>query len=418
MRYEYFIGFRYLKAQRKQTMISIITFISIFGVALGVAALIIVLAVMTGFEEDLREKILGTNAHIVIVPNSYDDHITDYPEIETKIRSEKEIKEVDVFIYSKVMINHFRRSDGIVLKGIQVDQNNAHDLKNYIKEGSFDDLIKSPDETDTNGDPILRDGILLGLELGSYLGCKVGDTVSLTSSGETLTPFGMIPKAKAFRVAGFFQTGMFEYDRSMAYISLPAAQKLFNISEGINGFEIRVKDIFATHKIVASLRDLLGARFWTRDWKEMNQTFFAALKLEKIAMFIILTLIVFVASFNIISSLTMMVMEKHKDIGILKAMGATDRSVRLIFLTEGVIIGVVGTVLGCLVGTAVSWVADTYQLIRLQGEVYYIEYLPFRVQLMDVIAICSASLLISFIATIYPARQAAQLDPVESIRYE
>ncbi len=399
-------------------MISIITFISIFGVALGVGALIIVLAVMTGFEEDLRDKILGTNAHIVIVPNDQQDRIPDFDNVMDQIKQVNGIQEIEPFIYSKVMISHEHRSDGIILKGLHITPEGTIDLRRYMVRGSVEDLIKLPEKTDENGTPLPKEGIVLGLELASNLGAKVGDLVSLMSPADRLTPVGLIPKSKTYRVVGYFRSGMYEYDSTMAYVTLEAAQNLLGIESGINGFEIRVVNIFETSQILDRLHHILGNRFFIRDWKEMNRAFFSALKLEKLAMFIILTLIVFVASFNIISSLTMMVMEKHKDIGILKAMGATDNSIRLIFLTEGIIIGLVGTVLGCVFGTTISWIADTFQLIRLQQEVYYISYLPFRIQVTDVIAICSASLFISFIATIYPARQAARLNPVEAIRYE
>ncbi|MBN1355625.1 lipoprotein-releasing ABC transporter permease subunit [bacterium] len=418
MRYEYFIGLRYLRARRKQTMVSVITGISIFGVALGVAALIIVLAVMTGFEEDLREKILGTNAHIVVVPYDSADSITDHQDIISRISSVPGIQTASAFVYNKVMISHDGRSDGIILKGIDPSRPGTETLQKYMVKGTIGDLEAGSGEGNPEGLPGPAERIILGIELATNLGARIGESIMLLSSASTMTPAGLLPKSRAFRVTGYFQSGMFEYDRTMAYISLQAAQGLMGLKEGVSGIEISVGDIFRTSSIVPSLRALFSGRFWVRDWKEMNRTFFSALKLEKIAMFIILTLIVFVAAFNIIGSLTMMVMEKHKDIGILKAMGASNKSIRLIFLTEGVIIGIVGTAVGCLIGMLSCWIADTFHLIRLDGEVYYISYLPFKVRLTDVAVICGASLLISFLATVYPARQAARLDPVEAIRYE
>jgi lipoprotein-releasing system permease protein len=418
MRYEYFIGLRYLRAKRKQAMISIVTGISIFAVALGVAALIIVLAVMTGFEEDLREKILGMNAHIVIVPSDSDDVMEDYQAILEAVKKTNGIKNAEVFVYNKVMISHSKRSDGIILKGIDPMVEGASDLKKYVINGSLEDMESSVPEAEPEKPPAPKDGIILGIELAASIGAKVNDVISVTSSSSNITPIGLLPKSKAFKVVGYFHSGMYEYDRTMAYISLKASQNLLGLKNGVNGIEVKVDDIFKTTSIAKSLRGKLGMRFWIRDWKEMNGAFFSALKLEKIAMFIILIIIFSVAAFNSVSSLTMMVMEKHKDIGILKAMGASNTSISLIFLTGGVIIGLVGTAIGFVIGTSLSWIADYFHLIRLQGEVYYINYLPFRIRITDIAAICSASLLISFLSTIYPAWQAAKLDPVEAIRYE
>ncbi len=410
MRFEYYIGLRYLRARRKQAMISVITAISIFGVALGVAALIIVIAVMTGFESDLRDKILGTNAHIVIMPFDYKDNMADYLELTDKISRIKGIKTVSPFVFSKVMISNGSRNDGIILKGIDPEKRSM-DMGKYMRKGSVSALRSNSAD---NSYP----GIIMGIELAAAIGAKYNGIVRLVSSGDIVTPMGVIPKTLAMKIVGYFQTGMYEYDRTMAYTSLDTARRLTGLHNGVSGFEIWVNDIYTTQPIVKHLKRTLGNRFWIRDWKEMNRTFFAALKLEKLAMFVILTLIVFVAAFNIISSLTMMVMEKHKDIGILKAMGASARSVHLIFMAQGIIIGIVGTGLGCVVGVTVSWIADTYKLIHLQGEVYYISHLPFQTRFLDVLAICAASLAISFLATIYPARQAAKLNPVEAIRYE
>ena len=400
-------------------MISIVTGISIFGVALGVAALIIVLAVMTGFEEDLRSKILGTNAHIVIVPFDAKDPIDDYPDVLKEVSNVQGISKASAFIYNKVMVSHKNRADGIVLKGIDPTKSVAVDLKKYMINGELSDLEPVGSTQSRLSSPeARRSGIILGVELAAYLNVNIGDAIAVLSSSTYLSPMGLIPVSRSFRVVGFCQSGMYEYDRTMAYISIASAQRLLGMKNGVNGIEVSVDDIFQTQVLVKELRSLFNGRFWIRDWKDMNRTFFSALKLEKIAMFIILTLIVFVAAFNIISSLTMMVMEKHKDIGILKAMGASISDIRTIFLTQGLIIGLVGTLLGLTVGTGISWLADTYQLIRLEGEVYYINYLPFQLRWGDILAVCAASLVISFLATIYPAVQAARLDPVEAIRYE
>jgi lipoprotein-releasing system permease protein len=409
MPYEVFMGLRYLRARRKQTVISVVTGIAVFGVALGVFALITVIAVMSGFQKDLRDKILGSSSHVVVVASTGDP--VDEGALRETILADPDVVAAAPFIYSKILISHRNQADGILVKGIDPAQVGAvTDLERNIISGSLESLA----ETREDAEP----GILLGIELAGNLRAGVGDVVKLVLPDVVPGPSGGVPRMRRFRVTGIFNAGMFEYDSGMAYIDLSAARRLFRGGNGVQGFEIKVREIFRASAVARRLQKALGFRYVVRDWSEMNRAFFAALKLEKQAMFLILVLIILVAAFNIVGTLTMMVMEKHRDIGILKSMGASARSILAIFLTQGLSIGVLGTLIGGVTGVAACLLGDRYHLISLQSEVYYLSYLPFRLEPADLIAICSASLLISLLATIYPAWQASRLDPVEAIRYE
>ncbi|MEW6378874.1 MAG: lipoprotein-releasing ABC transporter permease subunit [bacterium] len=414
MPYELMIGLRYLKAKRKQTVISVISIISIGGVALGVMALIIVLAVMSGFEMDLRDKILGTNSHIVVLEYN-GQGIENYAGLISKIAKVPGVRSSAPFIYGQVMLSSSRSASGLVLRGVDPKEElQVTDLARNIVSGDLRQL-----ETPSPGDaqPQMA-GIVLGQELARNLGVFVGDVITAISPVERISPMGLAPKFLRFKVVAVFNSGMYEYDSSLAYVSIKTAQRLFNMKNMVTGVEVKVDNIFQAQDISREIQKTLGFPYWTRDWMEMNKNLFSALKLEKLAMFVILVLIILVAAFNIISTLVMMVMEKNKDIAILKSMGATARSILLIFIIEGLIIGLVGTFLGCLGGTLACWIADTYHLIKLQGDVYYISYLPFKMKLVDILLVSSSSLLISFLATVYPAWQASRLDPVVSLRYE
>jgi len=416
MRYEWFIGLRYLKAKRKQTFISIITIISILGFALGVFALIVVLAVMSGFEKTLRQKILGTQAHLVVLKMNQEgmDH---YEEVVKEVERVKGVVAATPFISTQVMLSSESNVFGVVLTGIDPDRvGKVIELARNMKAGSLQDL-KAEGESP---------GIILGIELAKRLGVSINDPIQVISPLGTMTPMGMMPKMKRFRVLGIFYSGMYEFDNTLAYISIPSAQKFLNMDSRVTGIEIKTDDIYKVKKIGQEIRQKLGVPFWTKDWMEMNRNLFSALKLEKAVMFILLVLIVLVAAFNIISTLIMVVMEKNKDIAILKSMGAPSKGILTIFIIEGGVIGVVGTFLGTVIGliTALNlekvsgFVEKLLGFKFLPSDVYYIDKLPSEVNPTDVVMIVVTAILISLLATLYPSWRASKLDPAEGLRYE
>ena len=318
MGYEWFIGLRYLKAKRKQTFISIITVISIAGVMVGVMALIVVLSVMSGFEKTLKEKIIGTQAHLV-VQRTLQDGIENYDEVAKKVEEVKGVVSAAPFIFSQVMLSTDANVSGVVVKGIDpAREGNVTELLAYLTNGRLQDLQTTQDNLS---------GIILGIELAKHLGVSVKDTLQMISPLGTMTPMGMMPKMKRFRVVGLFRSGHFEFDNTLAFVSIESAQKFFNLDSRVTGIEVKTDNIYKVKEIGSQIRKKLGFPFWTRDWMEMNRNLFSALRLEKIAMFIILALIVLVAAFNIISTLIMVVMEKNRDSAILKAMGAPSRGI-------------------------------------------------------------------------------------------
>ena len=418
MKYEWFIGLRYLKAKRKQTFISIITVISIAGVMVGVMALIIVLSVMSGFEKTLKEKILGTQAHLVVMKTGQEgmDH---YDEVIQKTGAVKGVLAAAPFIFSQVMLSSGSSVSGVVLKGIDPDrEGKVTELANNLKAGRLQDLK----EVQAGDAP----PIILGVELAKHLSVSPGDRIQVISPLGTMTPMGMMPKMKRHKVVGVFHSGMYEYDNSMAYVSIESAQKFFGMESQVTGIQVKTDDLYRVKEIGRELRKKLGFPYWTKDWMEMNRNLFSALRLEKIAMFIILVLIVLVAAFNIISTLIMVVMEKHKDIAILKSMGASSKGILRIFMIEGLVIGVVGTTLGTLLGLLAAFnlekitgfVENLFGFKILASDVYYIDKLPSQVNGPDVVIITATAILISLLATLYPSWRASRLDPAEALRYE
>ena len=410
MSFEYFIGGRYLRAKQKETFISLITILSVAGVTVGVMALIVVIAVMAGFESDLKQRILGVESHIVLM--RHDGPFSGYEKISQQINELNRVEAATPFIYSQIMLRSSTGVSGAVLRGI--DPESAGSVIKILKNSVLQNLkhIERRENLKT-----FVPGIILGKELAKNLHVLEGDAVYLISSRGMISPIGYLPAMKRFEVVGLFESGMYEYDGSLAYINLKDAQKILNMKGSVTGIEIRVDDIYNARNVAKKIVSELGFPYWARDWMQMNRNLFSALKLEKTVMFIILALIVLVAAFNIASTLIMMVMGKTKDIAILKAMGAMDSSIRKIFIYKGMIIGAVGTLLGVCLGFIVCKLLEKYKFIQLPGDVYYISTLPVRLEALDVFIISSAAMVICFLATLYPANQASKLNPIEAIRY-
>jgi len=425
MPYELFISLRYLRARRKQVFVSIITFISIAGIFLGVAALIIVIAVMNGFETDLRTKILGINSHVIVMDHT--GGMRDYPRVKQEVSQVPGVVAVTPFIYTQAMLKNGNNVTGGVLRGLAVEDALKVINLGKIREGSLD-YLKDGERSIPGLKPELADlpGILIGRELAKHLGVFLFETLYVVSPAGVSTPMGMVPRMKPFVVVGIFESGFYEYDSSLAYVSLKTCQEFLNMGDLVTGLEIRVDDIYRADEIAKTIERKLGYPYWGRNWMEMNRNLFSALRLEKRVMFIILSLIVLVAAFNIISALIMIVMEKNKDIAILKTMGATQSDIMKIFIFQGVIVGALGTFLGCIAGLAVAFnleaisrfVEKLFGFKILPGDVYYLSELPSQVNFGDVGIIVAGTMLISFLSTIYPSWRASRLDPAEALRFD
>ena len=422
MAFELFVSLRHLKAKREQKFISLNTWISIGGVALGVMALIVVIAVMSGFGKDLRDKILGTNSHIVVT-NITRSGMDNFEFVLKKIMEVKGVKAAAPFILNQVMLTFGGNSLGVVVRGVDPNREAmVSDLEKNMIRGDIGVLRKNKNVA---AGPY-REKIILGKELAHKLGVQMDDTVSMVAPASHLTPMGLIPKIKLFKVAGLFESGMFEYDSSLAFISIQSAQKFFSMKEKVSGIEIRVDDIDHADKIAESLQESLGFPYYARDWMRMNKNLFSALRLEKIVMFIILILIILVAAFNIVSTLFMVVMEKTKEIAILKSMGASRASIMKIFSFQGLIIGVTGTLIGCIGGFAVvpnlndivGFIENLFGITAFPSDVYYLDKLPSEIQYLDSFLIVVFSIAICFLASLYPAWRASRMDPVDGLRYE
>jgi lipoprotein-releasing system permease protein len=421
--YEIFVGLRYLRAKRRNRTISLNTVVSIAGITLGVAALIGTVGIMTGFKEDIQAKILGTTAHI-IVQDRIKDGMSDYDPVTKQVVTVPGVVAATPFVLKQVLLTTQTGVQGIVIRGIDPQrEGTVTELAKNLSTGQLADLSRpvkvkqSPiDDPTSPAVETEKPGIILGKELALRLGVFVGDTVNVVSPVGPISAIGMVPKIRTFALIALFQSGMYEYDSSLAYIDLAEAQKFFSMGQTVTGIEIKVTDVFRAAETARSVEQSLGFAYGARDWMQMNRNLFSALKLEKTMMFLLLVLITIVASFNIVSTLTMIVTEKQKEIAILKAMGATRKSIRRIFMLNGLIIGLSGTAIGIPLGYTFLWLIQTFWTF--DPTVYYISRIPVHVQAMDVFLVAGSAIVISFAATVYPSLQAAKLEPVAALRYE
>jgi lipoprotein-releasing system permease protein len=406
--YQVFIAFRYLMSKKRRRSISLSTAISTGGVAVGVMALLVVLSVMSGFHEDLQQKILGVNTHLVVLNIAGD--MEDYGHVMREAEADPEVVSSSPFVLGQAMVSSEGNAQGVYVRGVDPRlETKTTEIEKHMKFGSLLDL-----ESGEDGLP----GIIIGKELAGRLGALKGDEVKIVSPFGGLGPMGNLPRIKKFRVVGVFEVGMFEYDANLVLTTIGSAQEFFDLEDAVTGVELRVEDVYNAGEIGSRLKERLGYPYYTRDWIEMNRNLFAALKLEKLAMFVILTLIVLVASFNIVSTQIMNVIEKEREIAILKAMGSTNGSIMSIFVLQGFLVGLVGTAIGLSGGYLICWLLNTYEIIKLPADVYYLSHLPAKMKLADFAAVSGAAVVISFLATVYPAWQAARMNPVEPLRYE
>jgi lipoprotein-releasing system permease protein len=443
MRFELFIATRYLRAKRRQAFIGIITGISIVGVAAGVASLIVALAINNGFRQDLQERLIGSTSHVSLLRIA-DDGIKDWPPLFERLSKQPHVVAAAPAIFEQVLISRGPRARGAVLKGmIPSNERKVGDLLNSVKEGSASALEENEpgkDQAGKGNSPAPSGGapttdsadslasvqarvaamppIILGKDMADNLGATVGSVVLVTSPQGELTPFGMVPKYSRFRVVGIFSSGFFDYDSSWAFTRLSDAQRLFGLGDLISVIEFKVDDIYKAGEVSRQLEDAAGKGFMTTNWMEQNQALFHALRLERLVTFITIGLIVFVAALNILISLIMMVMEKTKDIAVLMSMGTRKSQVRNVFIAQGVLIGVIGTAIGLLLGYAISYAGGHYHMISLSPEVYSIDYVPFAPRLIDGALVALVAIGVSFVATLYPSWSAGRTLPAEALRYE
>jgi lipoprotein-releasing system permease protein len=469
MRFELFVATRYLKAKRRQAFIGVITGISILGVAAGVASLIVALAINNGFRQDLQQRLLGASSHVSLL-RVQSDGIKDWPGLLDRLSKQPHVVAAAPAIYEQVLISRGPRARGAVLKGmIPAYERKVSDLLSTVRIGSAGALEtgagegeatnstaaegkaagegarapqdqkyadksvratqdsraaqesseQSPDSLGAVRERVAAmPPIVLGKDMVDELGATVGSVVLVTSPQGELTPFGMVPKYNRFRVVGIFNSGFYDYDTSWAFARLADAQRLFGLGDLISVIQFKVDDIYKADSVAKELEQAAGQGFMATSWTEQNRALFRALRLERLVTFITIGLIVFVAALNILISLTMMVMEKTKDIAVLRSMGTRKSQIRRLFITQGLLIGMIGTAIGLVLGFALSWAGARYHLISLAPEVYSIDYVPFAPRLMDGVLVALVAIGVSFIATMYPSWSAARILPAEALRYE
>ena len=430
MQFELFVAARYLRAKRRQAVIGIITVISIVGVAAGVASLIVALAINNGFRQDLQDRLLGSTSHINLMRVEADGVRNWQPLLSQLVKLPHVVAGAPA-IYEQVLISRGARAQGAVLKGIiPAEEKKVSDLLDSVGTGSAAALSATDAATtQTPPDPDLPNAfsaritsslapIVLGKDMADQLGASVGSLVTVTSPQGELTPFGIVPKYARFKVVGIFSSGFYDYDNTWAFIRLSDAQRLFDLSDVISVLEFKVDDIYKAAEIGSALEAAAGKGFMATNWMEQNRALFRALRLERVVTFITIGLIVFVAALNILISLIMMVMEKTRDIAVLVSMGAKKKQIRRIFMYQGILIGVVGTVIGLVLGFSIAWAAGHYHLVSLSAEVYSIDYVPFAPRFWDAVLVSLVAIGISFVATLYPSWSAASVLPAEALRYE
>lgn len=421
MSWELQVGVRYLRSRRRGGLLSLISALSLAGVTIGVATLLIVLAVMTGLEVELRKKILGFNPHITV--QSYAGPVEQWQEALAKVRAVPDVVAASPVIYGQAMVGIGRTVSGVVVRGIDPDAvGGVLELENHLEKGSMVGLRtphRIPRDEAEGGGFVELAGLLIGQELARQLGVSPGDVVNVISPLATPTPAGMVPRLKRFVVAGVFDSGMFDYDATLVYMNLGDAQTFFDVGDGVGGIEIKVKDVYAAREAARAVESALGGfPYRARDWMEQNRNLFSALRLEKVVYAIVLCLIVVVAAFNILASLTMLVKEKRRDIAVLKSMGASGGAIGRVFILNGAVIGVAGTVLGNVLGLAGCWLLSHYKFVELPKDVFLVTTLPVRMEPTNFIVVALVAVGICLVAAIAPARRAANLVPVEVIRYE